>query len=108
VPIGARIIIIIIITKITQIGTTISVDGTGFSKHSVINLFNTQAGGGVVNLGGFGAGGKPNIPLTLVTRPALLSANRWARSRRRHSSRPSIRPSFRSPAAATTPARRSR
>jgi hypothetical protein len=60
VPIGARILI----TKVTQIGGTVTVDGAGFSKLSVINLFNTQPGG-VVNLGGF-AGGKPRIALTLV------------------------------------------
>ncbi len=63
VPIGARLNI----TSITQSGSTITVNGSGFSTLTVINLFNTQAGGVVVNLGGFGADGKPNIPLTIVS-----------------------------------------
>jgi ELWxxDGT repeat protein len=46
-------------------GSTITVVGTGFSTLSVINVFNEQ-GGGVVNLGGFGADGRPRIPLTVV------------------------------------------
>ena len=56
--------------------STITVNGTGFSTLTVINLFNMQ-GGGVVNLGGLKPGGKPKIPLTFVnanqftfTRPA--------------------------------------
>jgi len=61
VPIGARIAV----TSITQAGSVITVNGTGFSIRSVINLFNTQPAG-VVNLGGFGPGGVPNIPLTFV------------------------------------------
>lgn len=72
VPIGARINV----TNVTQSGNTLTVDGTGFSTATVINFFaNTSIG--VQNLGGFGPGGKPNIPLTLInstrftfTRPA--------------------------------------
>jgi hypothetical protein len=61
VPIGARIIV----TSVTQSGTTLTVNGAGFSKVTVVNFFNAQAGG-VVNLGGLGAGGKPKIAITLV------------------------------------------
>jgi ELWxxDGT repeat protein len=53
------------ITSVVQSGGTITVNGTGFSTVSVINLFNLQ-GGGVVNLGGFAPGGIPNVPLTFV------------------------------------------
>jgi hypothetical protein len=60
VPIGQAISV----TSVTQSGNTITVDGTGFSKLTVLNFFNTQAGG-VVNLGGLGAHG-PLIPLTLI------------------------------------------
>ena len=49
----------------TQAGTTITANGTGFSSLTVINFFNTQ-GDAAVNLGGFGTGGLPRIPLTLV------------------------------------------
>ncbi len=72
VPIGQ----VISVTSVAQTGSTITVNGTGFSTLTVINLFNVQ-GGGTVNLGGLGAGGKPKIPLTLIsseqftfTRPA--------------------------------------
>jgi hypothetical protein len=61
VPIGA----LLSITSITQSGSTVTVDGTGFSTLSVINLFNAQSGGGT-NLGGFGPNG-PNVPLTIVS-----------------------------------------
>ena len=65
VPLGARILV----TKVTQSGkgpgSTVTVDGTGFSTLTVINLFNTQAGG-TVNLGGLKPDGMPQIPLTLV------------------------------------------
>jgi pseudomonalisin len=60
VPVGAAITV----SAVTQLGSTITVDGAGFSTLTVINLFNKQ-GASVVNLGGF-AGGVPNIPLTLV------------------------------------------
>ncbi len=72
VPIGQ----VISVTSVTQAGSTITVNGTGFSTLTVINLFNAQDGG-VANLGGLGAGGAPRIPLTLIsadqftfTRPA--------------------------------------
>jgi hypothetical protein len=61
VPIGQQITL----TSVTQAGSTITVNGTGFSTLTVINLFNAQ-GGGVVNLGGLGPGRLPKIPLTLV------------------------------------------
>ena len=51
-------------TSVTQAGTTITVNGSGFSTLTVINFFNAQ-GGGVVNLGGLKPGGTPKIPLTL-------------------------------------------
>ena len=72
VPIGQSISV----SSVTQSGSIITVNGTGFSKLTVINFFNTQ-GGTAVNLGGLGAGGKAKIPLTFVnsdrftfTRPA--------------------------------------
>jgi hypothetical protein len=75
-PIGEKISV----TSVTQVGGIITVNGTGFSSLTVINLFNSQSGG-VVNLGGLGGGGSPVIPLTLVnsdkftfTRPAAASA----------------------------------
>ncbi len=61
VPIGQAISV----TSVTQAGSTITVKGTGFSTLTVINLFNVQ-GGGVVNLGGLGAGGTAKITLTLA------------------------------------------
>jgi hypothetical protein len=60
VPVGAQITI----TSVTQSGSTITVNGTGFSTVTAINFFATTSAG-VANLGGIGAGGKPNIPLTL-------------------------------------------
>jgi hypothetical protein len=62
VPIGARIIV----TQVTQSGSTLIVDGAGFSTLTVINFFNSQAGG-AVNLGGLTAGGAPKIPIRLVS-----------------------------------------
>jgi len=61
VPIGAPISVL----SVTQAGCMIKVNGTGFSKLTVINFFNLQ-GAVVVNLGGLGPGGAPKIPLTLV------------------------------------------
>jgi alpha-tubulin suppressor-like RCC1 family protein/sugar lactone lactonase YvrE len=67
------------ITRVEVAGTTVTVIGLGFSRLSVINLYNRQ-GTGVVNLGGFGPLG-PNVPLTFVddtrfsfTRPAGAAA----------------------------------
>jgi hypothetical protein len=62
VPLGARINV----TDVTQSGDTVTVDGTGFSTLTVINLFNAQAGG-TVNLGGLNPDGTPKIPLTLIS-----------------------------------------
>jgi hypothetical protein len=60
----------ITVTSVTQSpspsGCLITVNGTGFSPLTVINLFNTQ-GGVTVNLGGFRPDGKPNLPLTLIS-----------------------------------------
>lgn len=61
VPIGA----LVTISGVTQSGGTVTIQGTGFSTMSVINLFAQRAGGGVDNLGGLTAGG-PKVPLTLV------------------------------------------
>ena len=62
VPLGQ----VISVTSVSQTGSTITVDGTGFSTLTVINLFNAQAGG-VVNLGGLAADGTSKIPLTLAS-----------------------------------------
>jgi hypothetical protein len=61
VPIGARILV----TKVTQTGGTLTVDGAGFSTLTVINFFNAQAEG-TVNLGGLTAAGAAKIPITLI------------------------------------------
>ena len=60
-PIGQMISV----TSVTQVGPIITVNGTGFSILTAINLFNAQ-NGGTVNLGGLGAGGVAKISLTLV------------------------------------------
>jgi hypothetical protein len=72
VPLGQRLSVI----SVTQSGSTITVNGTGFSTLTVINLYNTQ-GTTNVNLGGLQPDGKPRIPLTVInstrftfTRPA--------------------------------------
>lgn len=61
VPIGDRIHV----TRVTQSGSTVTVDGSGFSSLTVISLFNAQSGT-VVNLGGLVNGTQSLIPLTLV------------------------------------------
>jgi hypothetical protein len=53
------------ITSVSVAGSMVTVTGTGFSRLSVINLFNRQ-GGGVVNLGGL-SGGAARVPLTFVS-----------------------------------------
>jgi hypothetical protein len=53
------------VTSVTQSGTTITVNGTGFSTLTAINFFNAQAGG-VVNLGGLTCSGGSSIPLTFI------------------------------------------
>ncbi len=62
VPIGA----LLTISSISQAGALVTVNGTGFSVLTVINLFNKQ-GAATVNLGGFDASGNPKIPLSLVS-----------------------------------------
>ena len=59
------------ITSVTQNGSTVTVNGSGFAGGAVINLFNQQ-GQTVVNLGGVAANGQPRIPLTIVS-PARLT-----------------------------------
>jgi hypothetical protein len=61
VPIGQ----LVSISSVSQAGSTIMVNGTGFSTLTVINFFNAQASG-VVNLGGLDARGKPKIVLTII------------------------------------------
>ena len=61
VPIGAAVTI----SGVSQAGATVTVNGTGFSVLSVINLFNKQGSGGV-NLGGLNPDGSPKISLTLI------------------------------------------
>ncbi|HZY60099.1 MAG TPA: hypothetical protein VFE56_10075 [Candidatus Binataceae bacterium] len=65
VPIGARIHVL----SVGQVGSTLTVKGTGFSTltpQTVINFFNTQTGGMVKNLGGLNPGGTPKIKLTFI------------------------------------------
>ncbi len=71
VPIGAQITV----SSVSQTGCTVTVDGTGFSNLTVVNLFNQQAGG-VVNLGGFApsSGNPVRIPITLVSPNQLTFA----------------------------------
>jgi hypothetical protein len=103
VPLGPRITV----TDVNQSGETLTVDGTGFSTLTVISLFNAQTGR-EVNLGGLKPDGTPKIPLTLinsteftVTRPAdAVAGPAFVEA--------FIRPSWPSPAAATTPAACSR
>jgi hypothetical protein len=70
VPIGA----LVTITSVTQTTGVVTVNGTGFSTVSVINMFAGASGGGVANFGGLGASG-PNLPLT-VTSPNQFSFNK--------------------------------
>ncbi len=62
VPIGAQISL----DSVSQSGATVTVNGSGFSALTVINLFNLQ-GGTVVNLGGLTTAGAPAIALTLIS-----------------------------------------
>ncbi len=66
VPIGA----LVTISGVTQTGSTITINGTGFSTMSVINLFAQKVGGGVENFGGLGSSG-PKVPLTFINSTAL-------------------------------------
>lgn len=54
------------ITSIGVSGNTVTVDGTGFSNLTVVNLFNV-VGENVVNLGGLNPGGSPLVPLSIVS-----------------------------------------
>jgi len=60
-PLGAQIHVF----SVGQSGSTITVNGSGFSILTVINFFNKQ-GGGVVNVGGLKPGGGPMIPLNFI------------------------------------------
>jgi Pro-kumamolisin, activation domain len=60
--IGARIAV----SSVSQVGSTITVNGMGFSKLTVINFFNKQ-GAVAVNLGGLKPDGSPMIPLTFLS-----------------------------------------
>jgi hypothetical protein len=54
------------LSKVTQNGATLRIDGSGFATGTVINFFNAQ-GGRVVNLGGLKPDGTPLLPLSLVS-----------------------------------------
>jgi glucose/arabinose dehydrogenase len=59
------------ITSVTQMGTAVTVNGTGFASGAVINFFNQQ-GAGVVNLGGlWPTNGKSRIPLSVPSAAQL-------------------------------------
>jgi len=60
-PIGA----LATMTSVDVTGSTVTGHGSGFNALTVINLF-AAVNGQVVNLGGFGPGGTPNLPLTLA------------------------------------------
>lgn len=62
VPIGRRISVI----AVSQDGTQLIVDGTGFSTLTVVNFF-TTVDGAVVNRGGMTSSGVPAIPITLIS-----------------------------------------
>ncbi len=70
---------LVTVSSVQVNGGTVTVNGTGFSSLTVINLFGSN-GSTVINAGGLN-GGDPNIPLTLVdshqftfTRPGSLVA----------------------------------
>ena len=85
-PIGAALDI----SGVSQSGSTVTVNGSGFSPVAVINLFNRQ-GAGVANLGGFAATGSPRIPITVrLRRP--LHLQRPGRRHERRSVRPGTQP----------------
>src|SRR5579875_365123 len=69
VPIGEKITV----TSVTQSGSMLIVDGTGFSEATVLNFFNTQSGA-VVNPRGLAASRVPKIPLTFVDSSQLTFA----------------------------------
>jgi len=61
VPVGAPVAI----SKVSQTGSTVTVEGAGFCHLTVINLFNSQAGA-VVNVGGLNPDGSAKIPLSFI------------------------------------------
>jgi len=61
VPVGSAITV----TSVTQSGSTITVNGNGFSTLTVINFFNKQSTA-TVNLGGIAAGGAAKIHLSVI------------------------------------------
>ena len=65
VPLGARINVISESQSGAGSGSTITVNGTGFSTLTVINLFNAH-GATVVNLGGLNSKGMPRIQIKLI------------------------------------------
>jgi hypothetical protein len=62
VPIGAAVSV----SFVNQSGRTMTVDGTGFSALTVVNLFNNRPTG-AVNLGGLKPDGTPTLPLTIIS-----------------------------------------
>ena len=65
VPIGQTVTVTSVSEPGSGAGAKITVNGTGFSTLTVINLFNQQ-GAATANLGGLGSGGTPNIPLNII------------------------------------------
>ncbi|MBK7973311.1 MAG: hypothetical protein IPK07_08540 [Deltaproteobacteria bacterium] len=55
------------ITSVSQSGGTVTVDGSGFSTLTVINLFASNGAGGVTNLGGLDGSGAGRVPITFVS-----------------------------------------
>ncbi|HEV3109277.1 MAG TPA: kelch repeat-containing protein [Candidatus Binataceae bacterium] len=68
-PVGRRIQVM----SVTQEGTTLIVDGTGFSTMTVLNFYATQKGA-IANLGGFTPSGAAAIAITLVSDTELRFA----------------------------------
>lgn len=67
VPIGAPLSI----TNVADSGRTVTVSGTGFSPLTVLNVFNAQADGTVINFGGLNPDGSPNLPTSLASSTQL-------------------------------------
>lgn len=55
------------ITSVSQTGWTVTVNGSGFSTLTVINLFAGNGAGGVTNLGGLDGAGAARVPITFVS-----------------------------------------
>ena len=69
--IGARVHVFSVVQSRDY--ASITVNGTGFSALTVINLFNNQ-GETVVNFGGLGSDGKPKLTLTLMNDTEFIFA----------------------------------